>query len=51
MKDKDLDFNRKVHVIYSSACKRIIKEHIGMHYPKKDVNAIWEKFNYNMLNF
>ncbi len=51
MKDKDLDFNRKVHVIYSSACKRIIKEHIGMHYPKKEVNAIWEKVQLQYVEF
>ena len=43
MKDRELDFDRSCHVLYSKACKKAILQKIALHYPKEEQNAVWEQ--------
>ena len=43
MKDKELLFDRKSHVLYSKPCKKEILAKIAMHYPKAERETVWEK--------
>lgn len=43
MKDKDLNFNREWHNLYSKACKKEIKKKIALHYTKEDRDDVWNK--------
>lgn len=42
MRDKDLQFGRTCHVLYSKACKREIQGKIALHYPPGEREAVWE---------
>ena len=43
MKDNELLFDRKSHVLYSKPCKKEILAKIALHYPEAEREAIWEK--------
>ena len=43
MRDKDLQFDRSCHVLYSKQCKSAIKKKIALHYPPERAEEIWEK--------
>ena len=40
MKDNELLFDRKSHVLYSKPCKKEIREKIARHYPKAQQEAV-----------
>ncbi len=42
MKNKDLQFDRTCHVLYSKACEKEIKKSIASHYPNA-VDEVWTK--------
>lgn len=41
MKDSELIFDRKCHVLYSPKCKQEILEKIALHYPEEEVEAVF----------
>ena len=43
MNDKDLQFDRSCHVLYSKACKKEIKRKIASHYPESERDEVWTK--------
>ena len=43
MKDNELLFDRKSHVLYSRPCKKEIRAKIALHYPEAEQETIWEK--------
>ena len=43
MKDHELQFDRKIHVLYSKPCKREIQRRIALHYPPGERDAVWER--------
>ena len=43
MKDKELQFDRTCHVLYSKPCKKEIRAKIALHYPEAEREAVWEK--------
>ncbi|OKZ75719.1 MAG: hypothetical protein BHV93_00370 [Clostridiales bacterium 52_15] len=43
MKDDDLLFDRKSHVLYSKPCKKEILAKIALHYPEAERETVWEK--------
>ena len=43
MKDKDLQFDRACHVLYSKPCKKQIREKIALHYPEAEWETVWER--------
>ena len=43
MKDNELLFDRKNHVLYSKPCKKEIRAKIALHYPATEREATWEK--------
>ena len=43
MKDKQLLFDRKSHVLYSKPCKKEIQAKVALHYPEAEREAIWEQ--------
>ena len=43
MKDNELLFDRKSHVLYSKPCKKEIQAKIALHYPKAEWETIWEQ--------
>ena len=51
MKDKDLQFDRQCHVLYSRACKKEIRERIARHYPEARREAIWESVQLQYAGF
>ena len=40
MKDNELLFDRKCHVLYSKPCKKEIRAKIALHYPEVEREAI-----------
>ena len=42
MKDNELLFDRKNHVLYSKPCKKEIRAKIALHYPATEREATWE---------
>ena len=42
MKDRDLQFDRTCHVLYSKACKKEILKKISLHYPPCKRENVWE---------
>ena len=42
MKDKELQFDRTCHVLYSRACKKQILQKIALHYPQ-NTEEVWER--------
>lgn len=51
MKDKDLQFDRTCHVLYSKACKREIQSKIALHYPPGEREAVWERVQKQYVHF
>ena len=43
MKDNELPFDRKSHVLYSKPCKKEILAKIALHYPEAERETVWEK--------
>ena len=43
MKDNELLFDRKSHVLYSKPCKKEIQSKIALHYPEAERETVWEK--------
>jgi len=43
MKDNELLFDRKSHVLYSKPCKKEILAKIALHYPEAEWETVWEK--------
>ena len=43
MRDSELKFDRKCHVLYSKPCKRQIRAKIALHYPEEQREAVWER--------
>lgn len=43
MKDDELPFAHKSHVLYSKPCKKEILAKIALHYPEAEREAVWEQ--------
>ena len=43
MKEKELQFDRRVHVVYTKPCKKEIQKKIALHYPPAQREKVWEK--------
>ena len=43
MKDNELLFDHKCHVLYSKPCKKEIRAKIALHYPEAERETVWEK--------
>ena len=43
MKDDELLFDPKSHVLYSKPCKKEILAKIALHYPEAERETVWEK--------
>ena len=43
MKDDELPFDHKSHVLYSKPCKKEILAKIALHYPEAEREAVWEQ--------
>ena len=43
MKDNELPFDRKSHVLYSKPCKKEIWAKIALHYLEAERETVWEK--------
>ena len=51
MKDKELQFDRTCHVLYSKPCKKEIRAKIALHYPEAEREAVWEKVQRQYVEF
>ena len=51
MKDNELLFDLKSHVLYSKPCKKEIQAKIALHYPEAEREAIWEKVQRQYVDF
>ena len=51
MKDKDLQFDRSCHVLYSKACKREIQEKIARHFPASRHEELWTRVQRQYVDF
>ena len=43
MKNKDLQFDRSCHMIYSKQCEKEIKRKIALHYDERERDEVWER--------
>lgn len=43
MDNKDLQFDRSCHVLYSKTCEKLIKAKIALHYPPEKCEEVWTK--------
>lgn len=51
MKDKELQFDRTCHVLYSKLCRAEIQKRIALHYPPEERDAVWEKVQLKYVEF
>ena len=51
MKDNELQFDRTCHVLYSKPCKKQIQKKIALHYPQAQREAVWERVQWQYVNF
>ena len=51
MRDSELSFDRRCHVLYSKACKKQIREKIARHYPAAEREAVWERVQRQYADF
>ena len=51
MKDNELLFDRKSHVLYSKPCKKEILAKIALHYPEAKREAVWEQVQRQYVDF
>lgn len=50
MKNKDLDFDRKSHVLYSKQCEKLIRERIECHFPD-NVEEMWTQVQLQYVSY
>ena len=51
MKENKLQFDRKKHIIYSKAVKKVIQKHLANNYPIEQAMQIWEQVQLQYVNF
>ena len=51
MKDNELLFDLKSHVLYSKSCKKEIRAKIALHYPEAERETVWEQVQRQYVNF
>ena len=51
MKNKELVFNKKAHVLYSKACEKEIKSKIALHYKKEKCESVWTKVQLQYIEY
>lgn len=51
MRDKDLQFDRTCHVLYSKPCKREIQSKIALHYPPGEQEAVWARVQKQYVHY
>ncbi len=51
MKNKNLNYNKECHVLYSKQCEKEIKKKIALHYPKTKQEEIWTKVQLQYIDF
>ena len=51
MKDNELPFDRKSHVLYSKPCKKEIQAKIALHYPEAERETVWEQVQRQYADF
>ncbi len=51
MKNKDLDFDRNCHVIYSKTCEKVIRNRISIHYPMEEQENMWTKVQMQYVSY
>lgn len=51
MREEELAIDRKYHVIYSKECKQAILKYIAKHYPKEEINSIFEKVQQQYVSY
>ncbi len=51
MNDRELQFDRSCHVLYSRPCKRQIREKIALHYPETEREEMWERVQQQYVKF
>ncbi|WP_099468813.1 L-2-amino-thiazoline-4-carboxylic acid hydrolase [Konateibacter massiliensis] len=51
MDESLLAFDREKHICYSNLAKRVMLEHLSMHYPKSEVDYVWEKVQQQYVEF
>ena len=51
MKDDELPFDHKSHVLYSKPCKKEILAKIALHYPEAEREAVWEQVQLRYAEF
>ena len=43
MREKDLQFDRTRHLLYSKTVRKVIQNHLNLHYPPDRAAALWEQ--------
>ena len=51
MKEKELRFDRRCHVLYSKSCKKEIQAKIALHYQEAERELVWEKVQRQYVDF
>ena len=51
MKESDLQFDRRCHVLYSKPCKKEIRDKIARHYPVDERETVWEKVQRQYVDY
>ena len=51
MKDNELQFDRKCHVLYSKSCKKEIQKKIALHFPPDKCDEVWESVQKQYTDF
>lgn len=51
MKDKELQFDRTCHVLYTKPCKKEFQKKIALHYPPDERENVWEKVQKQYVHF
>lgn len=51
MKDRELEFDRNCHVLYSKKCKEEIKKMIAYHYSSDKQEEIWERVQRQFVSY
>lgn len=51
MKEKHLNFDREKHVCYSKKAKKVIQEHLRVHYSAEEADRYWEKIQLKYVEF
>lgn len=51
MNEKELNFDRKKHICYSSKVKKVIIKHLQMRFPNDRANVLWEQIQRQYVEF